>query len=355
MGYLKRGPWATGDVIDDTDLTAMDAAIAASQHTAHLDLGSVSGTILIDATTYGSVSLRLTGDATLSVSGLSPTGAVGHLDIFINTDGHTVTWPTGTVWPGAAPTLMGAPDYVRLIGQSGTIFGRLVVRYRYNESQLPAVGSAFMGGFYAGIMDTIATAPDSRDVSQRRLRFALIVSPRTMQSSVAGKNSWVAHTAWDGEYISDSYGVAGLPDPHDGASRWYLPSIFELALLYWQFKPSTTQNYVGSAVSLYTAGDYNWAPGTNVFAVPPRSAFTATSPARTTLTAFQSGGAQYIGITDQTNFPAVASISDIPGGGETYGINFLGSSPGQIKSVTSNISMTAVIRPVRRLILAEAA
>lgn len=356
MAYLKRGPWVDGGQIDGADLTAMDDAIAAAQHTAHLDLGSVSGTVLIDAATYGSVALTLTGPATLAISGLSPAGSVGYLDVFVNTNGFALTWPTGTVWPGSAPVLQGMPDLVRLIGVGPTVFGRLLSRYRYNEASLPAVGGALMGGFYVGIMDTIKTPPVSGDSSNRRIRYALILSPRSMQFQTNVRTSvpdfsWQT-SDWDGEYESRGSGlIAGLPMTADGGSKWYIPAPLELALIYWAFKPANVQNAVPSGGAVYGKNDY---------ADPPRPEFTASVPAQTPVTAFRQGGAQYVGTTG----------SNVMGVGTSYGYNSYGAvtmmaflstdvnaSGGATGGVVTNLNFVSdsfcVWRPMRRLILAE--
>lgn len=354
MAYLKRGPWVDGDQIDDADLTAMDDAIAAAQHTAHLDLGSVSGTILIDAATYGSVSLRLTGDATLAVTGLSPDGAVGYLDVYVNRDGHTLTWPTGTVWPGSAPSLIGNPDHVRLIGVGSTVFARHVTRYRYNESGLPAVGAAFMGGFYVGIMDTIATSPKSGDQSQRRIRYALIVSPRSMQFD-GEVISYFGSSEWDGERASRNNSIASvLPLPSDGGSRWYIPALKELVLIYWAFKPQNVENSISSDV----VGQVGL--GMNEYADPPLPEFSRSNPAQTSLAAFRQGGAQYIGSATLMSYGVVTSTGPYS---NSYLMGFLttdliagsGRTGASTVPVNSPDGYTAAWRPVRRLILAEAA
>lgn len=357
MAYLKRGPWATGDQIDDLDLIAMDDAIAAAQHTAHLDLGNVSGTVIIDAATYGSVSLRLTGNATLVTSGMSPSDAVGHLDVFINRDGHAVTWPTGTVWPGTAPTLTGAPDLVRLIGQGSTVFARHITQYRFNEGALPAIGSVFMGGFYAGIMDTIATAPDARDLSQRRIRYALIVSPRSMQTTGLYYLSSL-NTVWDGQAITPPSPIDTMTFPRDGASAWYLPSQMEAQLLFWLFKPATRTNQVTAGLyNPYETGTATFAYGAVPYADPTKPAVASGSPAQTALTAFRSGGAQYIGgletDTNGSNIVGTSSWGTFSPGYHT-GIYFADVTRTSTAAQFSQ-SQAAALRPVRRLILAEAA
>lgn len=349
MAYLKRGPWVDGGQIDGADLTAMDEAIAAAQHTAHLDLGSVSGTVLIDAATYGSVALTLTGPATLAISGLSPAGSVGYLDVFVNTNGFALTWPTGTAWPGSAPVLQGMPDLVRLIGVGPTVFGRLLSRYRYNEASLPAVGGALMSGFYVGIMDTIKTPPASYDPAKRRIRFALILSPRSMQFEALPSQNFRA-TDWDGDYSSTNVSmVTSLPSTNDGGSRWYIPSQRELASVYWAFKPSTAQNAVPTGGVVF---------GANEYADPVRPEFTSSNPAQTALTDFRQGGVQYVGSTTSGNLGVSTSSSPLAVANimQFLPTDFYANG-GQTGNLTSPSSWPpgslCAWRPVRRLILAE--
>ena len=203
---------------------------------------------------------------------------------------------------------------------------------------LPEIGEEFMGGFFAGIIDTDANSADidANDTRQTGKRYALIVSPkaigepstelewRTSQTGVAE-----ARTRWDGLYVTDYIigGNAGSladfpifefcdqvrtsdPVPDDGGSDWYIPAMDELELLYRHFKPGTESNYGGNRSSDFPE---SWQNGYNPSSDPQRPAYTSSDPAQTTVADFQgSSGAetlQYEGDTD-TNFLWSATEAD---------------------------------------------
>ena len=148
-----------------------------------------------------------------------------------------------------------------------------------------APGTALGGGFFAGFIshtdDGIAT-------------HALIVAP-----AASGYNGQVA-LAWKTTNTS----TAGTTSPFNGAinsanmnnashpaaqyceglsiggySDWYLPARYELDIAYENLKPTTTSN------------NTSW--GINPYSVPERTVNrTAGAPARTSIAAFQTGGAE---------------------------------------------------------------
>jgi hypothetical protein len=64
-----------------------------------------------------------------------------------------------------------------------------------------------------------------------------------------------------------------------GYSDWYLPARYELEIAYFNLKPTTFNNSVND--------------GINPYSVPARASYYTTSaPPRTSLAAFQSGGAE---------------------------------------------------------------
>lgn len=154
-----------------------------------------------------------------------------------------------------------------------------------NTANLPEIGDAYEGGYFAGYIsqnaDGVAT-------------HGLIVAPaasgyngtstlqwKTSQTSTPGTSSLydgAANTAnmADASHPAANY-CAGLTI--DGYSDWYLPAIYELEIAYYNLKPTTTSNITTT--------------GTNPYAVPARgSNYTAGDPAQTSVTAFQSGGAE---------------------------------------------------------------
>ena len=213
------------------------------------------------------------------------------------------------------------------------------------------VGEAAFGGYFAGIIDTLYrqndpnfdvawTSPTERDYGFRTApygeRYALIVSPRDYEPT-AGVN-WgddnsagfdMAFSRWNGRattaWATDEVGLGRLPAfqfisdlnanafassgtangvsirggamstavPADGGSPWYLPALDELDLLYRAFKPTETANRrrADDRNEAYKAFPVNQPDGRNWSLETPSYGHT-TAPGRTTVAAFQSGGAQ---------------------------------------------------------------
>ncbi|TRO21985.1 DUF1566 domain-containing protein [Ectopseudomonas mendocina] len=149
------------------------------------------------------------------------------------------------------------------------------------QNELPAIGSAFQGGFFAGLLQIDGQL------------HGLIVAPKA-----AGE---LAEARW-GEYGNDIAGATSVYDglantqtmaaegyplakwalelEIDGHTDWYLPSRDELEILYRQFKPTTETNY--------QYGRH----GENSSAVPITQHYSAEAPAQTSHEAFQEGGEQ---------------------------------------------------------------
>jgi hypothetical protein len=152
---------------------------------------------------------------------------------------------------------------------------------------LPAIGDAFEGGFYAGLISHTADGVATH---------ALIVAPSATGASGGGYTITTAR-AWQ-----TSESTTGATSPFDGAantalmtsspaanfctglsiggySDWYLPARFELDIAYKNLKPGTASN------------DTAW--GINNYSVPKRTVnHTAGDPAQTSVSAFQSTGAE---------------------------------------------------------------
>jgi hypothetical protein len=179
-----------------------------------------------------------------------------------------------------------------------------------------SIGAAAYDGYYAGIIDTTQSgAIDAADDYQTPLRYALIVGPSSIEASsersgVSGQGALAwrstsatvsgASTRWNGLAAQNALASAtypafnycnGLTFPSDGGSKWYLPALDELELIYRNFKPTTDNNTTGTR-SLGTFPAVNWSNGANKASDPTGAAYTTTVPARTSLSDWQSGGAQ---------------------------------------------------------------
>ena len=149
-----------------------------------------------------------------------------------------------------------------------------------------AIGQPIEGGFWAGDISTngdgIAThhlivAPDSTGRSSLSWRSpagatpgadSVIDGPQNTADMVADGNS----TVYPAAHFCNDATIGGFTD-------WYMPALNELRVLYVNLKPTTASNATNV--------------GTNVNEVPARASnYTSGSPAQTSSTAFQSGGAQ---------------------------------------------------------------
>lgn len=156
----------------------------------------------------------------------------------------------------------------------------------YQGLVLPDIGGSLEGGFYAGLIsqnaDGVAT-------------HALIVAPAssgyngestlTFKTSNTGSSSMTS--LFDGATNTANNANTSHPAANycagltiGGYSDWYLPALYEMEIAYYNLKPSTTSNNTTSS-------------GGNSYAVPARpGAYTTGTPSRTTVSAFQSGGAE---------------------------------------------------------------
>lgn len=171
---------------------------------------------------------------------------------------------------------------------------------------VPPIGAAFGGGFFAGQIGVGGVATHN-----------LVVGPlSSAQTSLAWKNDNFA-TAGAESQIDGPQNTADMvadgnatvyPCAHfcnnlvtGGFSDWYMPARNELEVCYFNLKPTTQNNQTGS--------------GINPNAVPARASnYTTGTPARTSATAFQSGGSE--AFTDfvywcSTESPPVAANAQI--------------------------------------------
>jgi hypothetical protein len=155
---------------------------------------------------------------------------------------------------------------------------------------LPAIGASFQGGFFAGTIshtaNSVAThalivAPAATGATGTGYTITTSLQWKTSNTTTAGTTS-----SFDGAANSANMNDASHPAAQfceglsiGGYSDWYLPARYELDIAYENLKPTTDSNST------------SW--GINAYSVPARTVVrTAGAPARTTIAAFQSGGAE---------------------------------------------------------------
>jgi hypothetical protein len=151
------------------------------------------------------------------------------------------------------------------------------------------IGEAYGGGYYAGQISTSLNGVATH---------YLIVSPaatgdvggrqwKTDNSSTSGTSS-----LYDGPSNSSAMNDSSHPAAQfcenlniGGYTDWYLPSLYELAICYYNLKPGTALNLTSI--------------GTNPAAVPARNSnYSEGTPSQTAAVNFQAGGNQAFGQTE---------------------------------------------------------
>ena len=224
---------------------------------------------------------------------------------------------------------------------------------------LPEIGDPFRGGFFAGIIDTNqpgAILPEDR--YQTPLRYALIVSPRSLQTSAAWRSPVAevveAQTRWNGLAAQEALTpdttfpafdyCNGLPFPDDGGSKWYLPALDELTEAYWRLKPTTDNNSTGTSGRNFPDDDFN--RGELFSSEPQRPPFTAGTPEQTDVTDFLEGGDQEfisVGGTGRNFWSASWANSD-----RAWRVDFNSGLP---VDQFSQASTFILVRPFRRVVI----
>lgn len=168
-----------------------------------------------------------------------------------------------------------------------------VNNWPFGPTEVPNIGDAFLGGFFAGYISHTANGVATH---------ALIVAPRATGASGTGYTLTTSYTykttrtttagsasTFDGRANTDAAITAGI-SVHPAAqfcvnltiggyTDWYVPSRFELDIAYFHLKPSTTSN--------------NTSTGINNYSVPIRAAnYTAGVPPMSLISAFNSTGAE---------------------------------------------------------------
>lgn len=221
------------------------------------------------------------------------------------------------------------------------------------------LGDNVYGGYAAGVIDTTLGNIVPGDASTTGAKYLLVVSPKSLERSLAYRTSaglapTAAGTRWNGlaattAMNSSTYPAAqycyNLTYPSDGHSRWYLPAMDELEVIYRNLKPRSTTN------NTFVRSDHDFPPtsqacGYNPSSSPPGAAYSGSTPSQTPIADFQAGGTQAVG-----DFWAISSTrAYISGFYQAWAENFGGdSSDGNQWPYNPTYALT--VRPVRRVLL----
>lgn len=172
-----------------------------------------------------------------------------------------------------------------------------VNNWPFGPTEVPNIGDAFLGGFFAGYIshtaDGVAThalivAPSATGASGTDYTLTTNYLWKTTGTTTTGTTS-----TFDGRANTDAMIAAGIalhPAAQfcvdlsiGGFTDWYLPARHELDIAYTNLKPTTTSNSTST--------------GTNAYSVPARASnYTVSSPAISSVAAFQapSGAERFV-------------------------------------------------------------
>jgi hypothetical protein len=186
-----------------------------------------------------------------------------------------------------------ALDLALLDARVTTLINAIAAAIPFNFLDPANLGQPVGGGYFGGLISHTAdgnpthaliVAPAATGATGTGYTLTTSLEWKTTNTSTAGTTSLfdgVANTA-----AMVAAGIANHPAAQfctgltiGGFNDWYLPTQLEHDIVYFNLKPTTTSN--------------STATGINAYAVPPRTAnFTVGNPAQTTVTAFQTGGAE---------------------------------------------------------------
>jgi hypothetical protein len=190
-------------------------------------------------------------------------------------------WFVGNGAPGSIPGALVGDLYLDLI--SGEVHQLQPPPAGFSLGDLPAIGAAFQGGFYGGLISQAANGIASH---------ALIIAPKsTGENNLACKtaNTATAGTGSSFDGFANSEAAKDAAHPANqwaralaigGYDDWFIPALLELEILYRRFKPDNSEGN--------TPGF-----GANAYAVPPTSAdYSGVIPAQSAVALFAIGGAE---------------------------------------------------------------
>jgi len=235
-----------------------------------------------------------------------------------------------------------------------------VVRRATASGDVSPFGEPFMGGFLAGIIDTNQPgAILAEDQYQTPLRYALIVSPRDLQTDAQWRTTSTtvaeAQTRWNGLAAQEALTpdtrfpafdyCNGLPFPDDGGSKWYLPALDELTEAYWNLKPTTQNNSTGTSGGGFPDDDFE--RGELFSSDPQRPPFTSGTPEQTDVADFQAGADEQFLEVELGGMSRLFWSASWRASSQAWPVNFTSGIP----SIGITQTTTRQVRPFRRVVL----
>jgi len=240
-------------------------------------------------------------------------------------------------------------------------------------------GAPVAGGYYAGLIDTLTGNIIAADDYQTGLRYALIVSDKSLEGgrgaspasglptgdlewdTTRGGGEAGCFTRWNGleatnviiakndtsyevhdfiEAVRSQYPAATTP----GGSEWYLPAMDELELLYRNFKPDNADNDTRDFPRNFPGSNPS---GKNLSSVPEGFNYENNPriPDVTYLDLFKEGNAQSL---DQLRY---WSTTDADEDGRAWVQFFPGSGFEGFQTAGTKDFTSRSVRPVRRVVL----
>ena len=373
--------WITLAAFDQAnDEWEVRSAVVQAVDSAGLELKTDDGVTRVDIANDGEVTipqlsaqnLDVTNSATISTASVSNLTAT-------NADFSNLPQVSGDDVALQIDTIEGkkeqiAQGFIQREGTRGDLDVDLAVAIELNLLGFPVAG-----GFYAGLIDTIAGTIDSQDDYQTGLRYALIVAPKSLEGGrgaspaaglPTGDLEWDTQrrggeagcfTRWNGleatnviiakndtsyevhdfiEAVRAQYPAVSTP----GGSEWYLPAMDELELLYRNFKPNNADNRDDTRNRNF--------PGTQVVGTNPSSAIEGFQyennpriPDVTYLDAFKEGNAEAI------DLDRYWSTTDADEGGLAWNQGFTDSGREGFQAAFRKDNTFPSVRPVRRVVL----
>jgi len=197
-----------------------------------------------------------------------------------------------------------------------------------STTTFPNLGASYGGGYFAGAYsstgDGVAThlliiAPKSPGQNATDQRPPNAISYRTSNSAASGTTSRFDGYANQQAMIAIDSSLNSFPAAKfcrdltiGGYTDWYLPSIMEMEIVYFNLKPSTTGDR--------SPGPDNEAQGNNAYSIPSRASqvWNGSSPSQTSVGIFQDGQSQALTTSGGINNNAMFYWTSTSSGSEAY-------------------------------------